>query len=67
MPELTHSRRMEIQALLQELSDYWHDHSDETFVQVLEQHFPANRDFHEIQDYELHSRLKASNAQEGDD
>ena len=35
MTDLTHKRRIEIQSILQELSDYWHEYPEQRFGQVV--------------------------------
>ena len=63
MSELTHARRIEIQALLQEFSDYWHEHAELRFGQVVSSFTPPQfrADPFYVEDYQFHFAFKHAN------
>ena len=59
--ELTPERRIEIQTLLQELSDYWYDHPELRFGQIVDNICPADKDPYYLTDAFVTVALAAEN------
>ena len=63
MSELTHERRMEIQSVLQELSDYWHEYPELRLGQIIVNLTPRHHEdpFH-VQDSYYLAVLEVANS-----
>ena len=59
--ELTPERRIEIQTLLQELSDFWHDNPKMNFAHIAEYLCPADYDPYYLSDAFMTVALAAEN------